>query len=59
MTSKEVTKLTDAIYKAYGTDSGILFGLPPHKRAIVEAIVTATLNCLPCKKLTNDKEVSD
>jgi hypothetical protein len=40
--SKE--KIVDSIYKAYGTDSGILLGIK--ERGVVEAIVEFTINRL-------------
>ena len=43
MISDKAKKITEKIYLAYGTDSGILFGIPSDKRSIVEAIVSATL----------------
>ena len=36
-------RVVDALYAAYGSDSGCLFGLRPDQRSIAEAIVIATL----------------
>ena len=41
--SEKAKKITEKIYLAYGTDSGILFGIPSDRRTVVEAIVSATL----------------
>jgi hypothetical protein len=39
----EVAQLTQKIYDAYGTDSGVLFGLAPHYRGVIEVIVKEVL----------------
>jgi hypothetical protein len=36
-------ELVQKIYRAYGSDSGYLFGLNPNQRPIVAAIVKAAL----------------
>ncbi len=36
-------QIADRLYAAFGTDSGILFGIPPHLRTTVEAIIQQTL----------------
>jgi hypothetical protein len=36
-------KIVKLIYKAYGTNSGCLFGLKPDQRSLVEIIVRLTL----------------
>lgn len=41
MTAKEIAEM---IYRAYGTDSGYLFGLPPEYKDAVETIVRVALN---------------
>jgi hypothetical protein len=41
MTAKEIV---ERIYRAYGTDSGFLFGLPPEYKDAVETIVRVALN---------------
>lgn len=41
--SPDAKRITNIIYKVYGTDSGCLFGIPPEKREKVEAIVQATI----------------
>ncbi len=41
--SERAKQITDQIYRAYGTDSGHLFGLPPSARSAVEAIVSIVL----------------
>lgn len=38
-----VIKITDDIYKAYGSDTGFLFGIPPNLRNAVEGVVKAVL----------------
>ena len=42
--SKKATEITDLIYKAYGSGTGVLFGLPPAFYASVQAIVQAVLS---------------
>lgn len=39
----DIEELVQDIYRAYGTDSGYLFGLNPNQRIIVEAIVKAAI----------------
>lgn len=41
---EEVVDITKQIYQAYGSDSGILFGIPSHLRREVEAVIKLTLN---------------
>ena len=36
-------KICDIIYTAYGTDTGILFGLPAEYRGVVTTIIRLTL----------------
>lgn len=40
---EEAKEITKQIYTAYGSDSGILFGIPAHLRREVEAVVKVTL----------------
>jgi hypothetical protein len=40
--------IVDGIYKAYGSDSGVLFGIK--ERSIVEAIVEFTINKINSKR---------
>ena len=40
---QEVKKITDELYKTYGSDTGHLLGLEPKYRDIVEKIVKFTL----------------
>ena len=40
---KKTEEITEQIYNAYGTDSGVLFGIPPHQKECVKAIVKAVL----------------
>ena len=40
MTAKEIT---ERIYEAYGTDSGVLFGIPPAYRDEVEMVIKVAL----------------
>ena len=42
-TREEASRITDKIYKAYGTDREYLLGLHPSQRNIVEVIVYFTL----------------
>ncbi|KKK83025.1 hypothetical protein LCGC14_2797500, partial [marine sediment metagenome] len=42
--SIEARKLTDRIYEAYGTGSGIIFGIPPEHRDAVVGIVQSVLD---------------
>jgi len=42
--SENAKQITEHIYKAYGTDSGVLFGIPPEHRSVVEAIVQCVLD---------------
>ena len=42
--SKEVDRITNELYKAYGSDTGHLLGLEPKYRDIVERIVKFTLD---------------
>jgi hypothetical protein len=42
-TSDGATKLTESLYRAYGTDSGVLFGILPHMRPTVHSIIRLTL----------------
>jgi len=48
--SQEAKIIANKIYRAYGTDSGYLFGISPDKKSLVEAIVQATLDILVNKK---------
>ena len=41
--SERARQITDQIYRAYGSDSGGLFGLRPDARSAVEAIVSTAL----------------
>lgn len=41
--SKKAIEITDRIYQAYGTHSGILFGIPSSCRSAVEAVVSSAL----------------
>ena len=41
--SPEAKKIAKKIYAVYGTDSGVLFGIPPEKKYAIEAIVQATI----------------
>jgi hypothetical protein len=43
MISNEAKKLTDRLYKSYGSGSGYLFGILPNYRSAVEAIVQVTM----------------
>jgi hypothetical protein len=44
METKMVAKMiTERIYRMYGSESGVLFGLPPEKRRVVESIVGIAL----------------
>ena len=38
-TEKEIKKITEDLYKAYGSGTGVLFGIPSSLKGSVEAIV--------------------
>ena len=40
---KRILKITDIVYKQYGSGTGYLFGIPPNLRSAVEAVVKATM----------------
>lgn len=42
--SEKAKKITELIYKSYGTGTGYLFGIPPESKPTIEAIVDATLS---------------
>lgn len=42
--SNEAKDLTKRVYKSFGTDTDILFGIPPCFRGAVEAIIQCVLN---------------
>lgn len=42
--SARAIQITDKLYVAFGTDSGIIFGIPANLRWSVEAIVQQTLD---------------
>jgi hypothetical protein len=44
MISQKAKDYTWILYKAYGTDSGYLFGITPDKRDSVEAIVQVIID---------------
>lgn len=50
---KTAKEITDIIYKAYGSDSGHLFGIKPNQHSIVESIATLVLTeispCISCE----------
>jgi hypothetical protein len=41
---EEVTKKVDTLYAAYGSDSGVLFGIPPQYRGGVEMVAMHMMN---------------
>lgn len=43
MDEKEIDKVTDGLYEAYGSGTGVLFGIPSHYRDSVRAIVKVVL----------------
>jgi len=44
MNIDEVTeKITDLIYKSYGSDSGYLFGIEPKHKKAIESLVNITI----------------
>ena len=43
-TSDRAKEITKGIYSAYGSDSGYLFGIEPHNRRAVEAVVQIVLD---------------
>ena len=44
MITDQVKEITQMIYDQYGTDSGILFGIPANQRTSVEGVVRAALD---------------
>jgi len=40
---REVERITDELYKSYGSDTGYLFGIKPDQRFIVQTIIKFTL----------------
>lgn len=46
MKTIDVDKVTQLLYKFYGTDSGVLFGLSSDKRGLVHTIVQAASNII-------------
>jgi hypothetical protein len=44
MITEKAKEITGKIYRAYGSDSGVLFGIQPSLRASVEGIVQAILD---------------
>jgi len=42
--SEEAKAITEHIYKAYGSFSGYLFGIPPPLRSAVEGVVQSVLD---------------
>ena len=49
---QEIDEITDELYRAYGSGTGILFGIPPHLRSSVRAIVKVILSM---KQKINEK----
>jgi len=43
VTKKEVDKATEELYAGFGTDTGILFGIPPNYKDAVSLIVKVIL----------------
>ena len=43
---EKAKEITDKIYAAYGSGTGVLFGIEPHWRRSVETIVKITLEHL-------------
>lgn len=41
---RDVDKVFNNIYTAFGTDSGVLFGIPASQKKSVRAIIQATLD---------------
>lgn len=54
--SEKAKRITEHIYKAYGSDSGYLFGILPNYRSAVEAIVQCTLD-IAAEPEIKDEEV--
>lgn len=42
--SNRAKEITDGIYRAYGSGSGYLFGIPPEHRLAIESIVQVVLD---------------
>ena len=47
---EEAERITDLIYKAYGSGTGYLFGIPPDLRYAVEAVVLVVIRQLEAVK---------
>ena len=41
--AKQTDEITDKIYAAYGTDTGILFGIPAQYKSVITTIIRFTL----------------
>jgi len=48
--SPDAKKIANKIIKIYGSDSGVLFGIPPEKKHAIEAIVQATIEIIKKEK---------
>jgi len=44
MEDKEIDKITEELYIAYGSGTGVLFGIPSNLRPAVRAIVKVVVN---------------
>ena len=42
--TKEAENITERIYNAYGSDTGVLFGISPNMKSIILRIVQLVLN---------------
>lgn len=41
--AKRADEITDTLYAAYGTDTGILFGIPAQYKSVITTIIRFTL----------------
>ena len=53
--SKQAKKITRKIYSAYGTDSGVVFGIRSDLRASIETIVQVVLWFVEEEKEDNEE----
>jgi len=59
MISDKAKAITEYIYRAYGTDSGYLFGILPACRSAIEAVVQCTVDVIEDEGVSDkDKELA-
>ena len=54
--SEEAKKVTEYIYIAYGSSTGVLFGIPPAQRSAVEAIVQVAIDLIKVRMEETDDD---